>query len=405
MTLLKSKEIYVNDRQAIAVTSMARAGSRIYLGLTAGAQALAAYDIDTGAIEALPPVFPWVEKRNYCTKIHNALGVLADGSLLIGEGNHFTWDGLPVTSRYLDRELPESMLGRKRSQGFPEVAYTDFCLKNLSGWNRRRDAPGGKIVRFDPATGQSEVVASLPPYLYVQSMVVDPVRNRAFGHTIPDNHFFYLNLDTGELQDHGRISDYSFHNLAIAPNGICYGAWIEKGSPALKLLRFDPQSETLSHLEKVILPDIGPKVAGNQGLDQWLVTRDGTMYVGTAGQAALLRFDWERERFITVSSRLTEARVTSLDEDENGMIWMGAGYPHMQLLCFNPVTGAVSNYGRVNETLPRCYFHCACYFKGKLYLGETDGFSPSIHILDLQSISQFTGMENYEQEKKASGNP
>lgn len=365
---------------------MARVGSRIYLGLTAGAETLAVYDVETDKIELLPQVFPWVSNQGYCTKIHNAMGVLSDGSLLLGEGNHFTWDGLPVTCRYLDKELPESMLERKRMQGFPEIKYTDFCLKDLVGWNRRRDAPGGKIIRFDPVNRKSEVAASLPPYLYVQSMIVDPVRNHAFGHTIPDNHFFFFNLNTGELQDHGRISDYCFHNLAIAPNGVCYGAWLEKGSSELKLLRFDPQTETLSYLEKTIIPDIGGKVAGNQGIDQWLVTRDGSMYVGTVAQACLLRFDWEREQFSSISPQLTEARITSLDEDENGIIWLGSGYPHMQLLSFNPSNGKIVNYGRVNKNLPRCYFHCACYFKGKLYLGETDGFSPSMHILDLKDL-------------------
>jgi sugar lactone lactonase YvrE len=384
---LKVKELYVNDRLSIAITSIARSGRTLYLGLTAGGQALAAYDIDSGEIKMLPPVFPWIKDRGYCTKIHNALGVLADGSLLLGEGNHFTWDGIPVTSRYFDGELPESMLGRKRAQGFPEVKYTDFCLKNLDNWNRLRDNPGGKIVRFDPVARKSEVVASLPTYLYVQSMIVDPLRKRAFGHSIPDNHFFYFNLNTGKVTDHGRISDYAFHNLAVAPNGICYGAWLDKATSELKLLRFDPVTETLDHLEKVILPDIGPKVAGNQGIDQWIVTRDGSMYVGTVAEASLLRFDWEREQFSTVSPRLAEARVTSLDEDEDGMIWIGAGYPHMQLIRFNPHDKTVVNFGRINDSHPRCYFHGACYFEGKLYLGETDGFSPSLHIIDLKQLT------------------
>ncbi len=383
---LFSQEFYVKDRLAIAITSMVRSGSFLYLGLTSGQRSLIAYDLETGKFHPLPAVFPWVKDRGYCTKIHNALGVLADGSLLLGEGNHFTWDGIPVTCAYFDQELPEFMLARKQAQGFPDVKYSDFCLENLNAWNRRRDNPGGKIVRFDPSSGDSSVLASLPPYLYVQSMIVDSERNQAYGHTIPDNHFFHLNLNNGKLTDHGRISDYAFHNLAIAPNGICYGAWVDKADSQLKLLRFDPNKERLDHLETPILSNIGPKVAGNQGIDQWITTRDGSMYVGTVADASLLRFDWERETFSLVFAKLAEARVTSLDEDDDGMIWIGAGYPHMQLIRFHPGDNSMLNFGRVNQSYPRCYFHAACCYQNKLFLGETDGFSPSLHVVDLQPL-------------------
>ena len=60
-------------------------------------------------------------------------------------------------------------------------------------------------------------------------------------------------------------------------------------------------------------------MAGNQGIDQWITTRDGSMYVGTVADASLLRFDWERETFSLVFVKLAEARVTSLDEDDDGM--------------------------------------------------------------------------------------
>ena len=114
------------------------------------------------------------------------------------------------------------------------------------------------------------------------------------------------------------------------------------------------------------------------------------MYVGTVAEAGLLRFDWREERFSIVSPKLAEARITSLNEDEDGMIWIGAGYPRMQLIRFNPHDETIVNFGRINDLLPRCYFHGACCFEGKLYLGETDGFSPSLHIIDLKSL---TGLE------------
>ena len=42
--------------------------------------------------------------------------------------------------------------------------------------------------------------------------------------------------------------------------------------------------------------------------------------------------------------------------------------------------------GPVNEKNYRCYFHSSAYHDNKLYLGETDGFTPSVHIIDLKSV-------------------
>jgi hypothetical protein len=381
------RELFVPDRQAIAITSMARVGATLYLGLTGGARALAMCDTRTGRVTLGPEVFPWVKPRGYCTKIHNALGALADGTLLLGEGNHFTWDGLPVTVDYFNRELPESMLARKRAQGYPDVRYTDFCLESLRGWDRARCDPGGCLVRHDPRSGASEVVARLPPYLYAQSMIVDAARGRAFGHTLPDNRFFAFDLAARRLKDYGRISDFAHHNLVVTPAGVVYGGWADKAANSVKLLKFDPEQDRLEHLDTVILPDYGRAVAGNRGIDQWLVTRAGDIYMGTVADAALMRFDARAERFETVAVLGQGGRITSMDEDEAGAVWIGTGYPHMRLARYEPGAGRLTDYGRVNDRYERCYFHASCYYEGRLYLGETDGFVPSLHVVELGAVA------------------
>jgi hypothetical protein len=77
-----------------------------------------------------------------------------------------------------------------------------------------------------------------------------------------------------------------------------------------------------------------------------------------------------------------------MDEDERGAIWIGAGYPKMHLVRFDPSEPRAKfvDCGIVNETYARCYFHASCCFENKLYLGETDGFSPSLHIVDLSAL-------------------
>ncbi len=386
---MKVKEIFVRDRKAIAVTSMVKEGDTIYCGLTGGSHAIAAIDNKTDDFKLCAETFPWVRNKPYCTKIHNSLCALGDGTLLGGECSHFTWDGLPVYNQYLKSELPDIMLYRKREQGYEDITYSDFALDRLDDWNRLRDDPGGKIVRYDTKTDTVKVVAELPKFCYSQSMVADPKRGYAYVNTIPDNHFVVINYNTGEVTDHGRISEYGHHNMVVAPNGCVYGGWMDYYNKTLKLLKYDPETKMLYHTDKTILRDVGNKVAGNQGIDQWIVTKSGEMYVGTVANSLFFHFDWKTETFTMIGQAALGGRVATVDEDEDGCLWLGAGYPDMHLVKFDPKSTALNkfvDYGAVSSGKYRCYFHSSCIHNGKIYLGETDGFTPSVHIIDLKTL-------------------
>ena len=193
------KEVYVKSRKATAVTSMKRVGDSIYLGLTGSSDCLYKLDVNTDEITACADVFPWVKNRGYNVKIHNSLGVLNDGKLIMGECSHFTWDGLPVFNSYLKSELPEVMLKRKREQGYEDITYSEFALDNLEQWNRVRDDAGGKVVVYDPITDTANIIAHMPQFMYSQSMQVDAKRGFAYINTIPDNHFLKIDVKNDEL--------------------------------------------------------------------------------------------------------------------------------------------------------------------------------------------------------------
>ena len=382
-------EVYVQSRRATAVTAMKKVDDIIYLGLTGGSDTLAKIDTKTDEVSLCADVFPWVKNRNYNVKIHNSLGALADGRLIMGECSHFTWDGLPVFNSYLKSELPEVMLERKRQQGYKDISYSEFALDNLEQWNRVRDDKGGKIVVYDPKTDSSEVIADMPQFMYSQSMQVDPVRNKAYINTIPDNHFLVVDITSGKVTDHGRISEYGHHNMVIAPNGICYLGWVDYYSKTLRLAKYVPDEDRFYHMDTVILRDIGSKIAGNQGIDQWIVTKSGEIYVGMVANSLMFKFHWEEEAFECIGQATVSGRVAAMEEDDDGIIWIGAGYPNMHLVRFDPkLTGRdkMIDLGPVNDKNYRCYFHASAYHNNKLYLGETDGFTPSVHIIDLKQF-------------------
>ena len=119
------------------------------------------------------------------------------------------------------------------------------------------------------------------------------------------------------------------------------------------------------------------------------VTKDGEMYMGAVANSLIFRFDWENEEFDLVGQAGTGGRVSTMDEDDNGIIWLGAGHPTMHLVRFDKnATGKdrFIDYGEVNNSNYRCYFHASYYYKNKLYLGETDGFTPSLHVIDLEDL-------------------
>lgn len=386
---METKEVFVRDRRAIAVTSMVNIGKSIYCGLTGGSHTIARLDGETLEFALCAETFPWAVNKRCCTKIHNSLCILEDGSLLAGECSHFTWDGLPVYNQYLKAELPELMLYRKKEQGYEDITYSDFAMDRLDDWNRIIDDPGGSVVRYDPKTDTSRVVAKLPKFMYSQSMRVDASRSKAYMNTIPDNHFLVIDYHAGDVEDHGRISEYGHHNMAIAPNGMVYAGWMDYYNKTLKLLRYNPDENRLYHTNIVIQRDVGSKIAGNQGIDQWIVTRSGEMYFGCVANSLFYHFDWKTETITQIGQAAIGGRVATINEDENGCLWLGAGYPDMHLVRFDPHSHRLNrftDYGPVHSGNYRCYFHASCLWNGKLFLGETDGFTPSVHVIDLATL-------------------
>lgn len=175
--------------------------------------------------------------------------------------------------------------------------------------------PGGWILRYFPDRDSAEVFCPLPPLLYAQSLLIDPKGGHAFGHTIPDNHFYHVDLATGELTDHGRISDYAFHHMVVAPDGVCYASWLDKADGLMKLLRFDPKERRLEYTTRVILRDPGSKIAGNQGIDSWLVARNGTIYMGTVANSLLFHFDPSSPEIPAASKRRIQSRAAPADRE------------------------------------------------------------------------------------------
>ncbi len=376
--MLKGIEhIYSSDAQAIAVTSIASNGNKIYCGLTGGPKSLAIFDIELKRFVGEVNVFPWANSTPQIVlrKIHNALGIMSDGRVLLGEGILYSWDGIPFELQ--NDHNTEAMQKRRKLSGVPSLNLNEIGPTDLESFDLRW-LSGGKILTWHPETGKITEICQLPAGEYVQSMVLDKKNKKAYGHTIGGTQFFEVFIDECRLEMHGRISTWAFHNLVVK-NSIVYGAWIDFDmGNKLRILRFDPKKGFLERLNAVYLDDPGPRVQGNKGIDQWIVHSSGAIYVGIAGSGILYEFDDKKLKLNEIGRIGQGGRITSLDEDENGRIIFTGGFPKMSVGRYDPKTKLLEDFGPITDKYSKIYFHGSTYHNGTLYLAETDSGVASI---------------------------
>ncbi|PCJ57283.1 MAG: hypothetical protein COA79_16390 [Planctomycetota bacterium] len=376
------EHIYKLDPLGIAITSIARIGTKIYCGLTGGSKSLTVFDIEKNEFTETFNVFPWIDDNPQLVlrKIHNSLGALQDGNILFGEGILYNWDGIPFELK--NDGNTEDMQNRRLQAELPRLNLEECGPSNMETFDLTW-LKGGKILLFKPDTKNIEEIGQLPATLYSQSMVVDPVNRKAYGHTIGNCQFFEVDIDKKTIKNHGRISTWAFHNMVVK-DGIVYGAWIDFDLEAkLRVLRFDPKKGFVERLNNVLLNDPGERVQGNKGIDQWLVHSSGQIYVGIAGTGILYQFNEEKLNLTEIGRVGQGGRITSLDEDENGRVIFTGGFPKMSIGRYDPESGKLEDFGPLTEKYDKIYFHGSTYYDKKLYLAETDSGVASLWEVSL----------------------
>ncbi len=72
-----------------------------------------------------------------------------------------------------------------------------FATSLLHDQDEQTEAPGGKVVRYDPATRAYKILAVPEPHLYIQSIAADWQRGLMYGFTYPAEFLFSLDLSSG----------------------------------------------------------------------------------------------------------------------------------------------------------------------------------------------------------------
>lgn len=160
------------------------------------------------------------------------------------------------------------------------------CLYRL---DKRHDAPGGSLFRYDPKVGRIEKLGIPVPRDYAQTITLDAQRGLIYGMTQPVLKFFVYHLDSGRTDDFDFMGSIT-HLGALDDDGCYWGTWDESRH---HLFKYDPRLGKIVYFDHGI-PE-GAKFAdimyrGAGPVDCMLNGGDGYLYIGTTG-GTLCRLD------------------------------------------------------------------------------------------------------------------
>lgn len=163
--------------------------------------------------------------------------------------------------------------------------------------DRFEEAPGGAVIRYEPATGRIEKLGIPVPHVYIQSLVIDERRRTAYGLGFHPQCLLAFDLDRHAGRFLGYITSGAgggimSENLAIDDAGCVWSCWgltrawaYDTGPDAVRLCKYDPHADRIVFFQKGLpRPDgrhgfVEPESFHNFG-DGWIYAggRDGALY-------------------------------------------------------------------------------------------------------------------------------
>jgi sugar lactone lactonase YvrE len=297
-----------------------------------------------------------------------------------------------------------------------------FATSLLHDIDRQREAPGGKLVRWDPANGQHHVIATPFPHLYVQSIAADWERSLIYCFTYPAEFLVKVDLLTGKPEVLGYLGNSLLfaqpHNAVVDGAGWLWGtcaetrAFDEVPSPVpIRLFRYHPDGDRFDWFEhglsrrsqrEQLLPEAG---AGDAAIPEEQETRhkddygfcdamvydgDGAIYAGTTA-GVLCRIDCASGSVTKVANAVPPGRFPAL-AFRDGILYGGGGLRgNTQLIRWDTRTDRIDSFRdlidpRTGERPARIH-EIAVDAGHRLYLGENDNHTRSSYLWKIELTS------------------
>ncbi len=291
-----------------------------------------------------------------------------------------------------------------------------FGTSLLHDVDQQADAPGGKLVRYDPAAGQYDVLGIPAPMLYIQSIAADFDRKLLYGFTYPAESFFQFDLTTGRAEILAYTGNALFfsqpHNAVVDSGGWVWGtyaetrAWDEALSPQpIRLFKYHPEGRRFVWFERglprkrdegQLLADPAKPAGVEAALGETRhkddygfvdsMAYDGSRYIYAGTVAGVLcRIDTVTDAVEKVAHVMATGRFPALAVAGDGTLYGAGGMKgHTQLMRWKPGSDRIESYFDLCDPEagggPARIHELAVDPEGCLYLAENDNHHRSSYL-------------------------
>lgn len=290
-----------------------------------------------------------------------------------------------------------------------------FATSLLHDVDQQADAPGGKLVAYDPAQDQYEVLGTPAPMLYIQSLAADFERGVLYGFTYPAEAFFQFDLKTRQSEILAYTGNSLFfsqpHNPVVDAAGWVWGtyaetrAWDEQlsGHP-IRPFKYHPEGRRFvwfdhglprrSDPEQLLADPAKPEAAPaleetrhktDYGFCDSMVF-DGRRYIYAGTVAGVLcRIDTHTDRVEKIAHVMATGRFPALTIASDGTLYGAGGMNgHTQIMRWHPDGDRIESFfnlrdDAIQETPARIH-DIAVDDQHQLYLAENDNHSRSSYL-------------------------
>lgn len=287
-----------------------------------------------------------------------------------------------------------------------------FATSLLHDLDQQHEAKGGKLVKFDPQTGDYNIISVPIPHLYVQSIAADWGRSIIYGFTYPAEAVFRTDLRSGTSRILAYIGNAIMlaqpHNAVVDRDGWLWGtcaetrAWDETiGKEPVRLFKYHPDGDRFvwfNHglsrkaTKKQLVPDphgvpaVATALEGTRHKEDFgfcdSMAYDGVRYIYAGTVAGVLcRIDTQTGDVEKVANVITAGRFPALLIKDEILYGAGGMKGQTQLIRWNMRTDRIESFSKLVDPeiddRPARIHEIAVNDEHQIYLAENDNHQRS----------------------------
>ena len=296
-----------------------------------------------------------------------------------------------------------------------------FGTSLLHDIDQQHEAPGGKLMRYNPKEGRYSLLAIPFPHLYIQSIAADFHRGKIYCFTYPAEFVVCYDMKTKTCQNLGYITNATSlvqpHNGVVDAQGYLWGTYAEtrafdevQSKTPVRLFRYHPDNHKFDWFEfglsrkseqQQLLPDPPQQREIPFHQDQTrhkedlgfcdAMVYDGQQYIYAGTTAGTLcRIDTLELKVEKIANVMPAGRLPALTIDQKGILYGGGGIKgDTQLFKWDPQKKEIRLVDKIEDeqgNVPARIHDIAIDQQGKLYLAENDNHHRSSYLWTVEGF-------------------